>query len=49
MDGKPVPKGGEVPVKPGTVVRVAKVMTLTFFRIGAGSPGESADATMAVI
>jgi hypothetical protein len=30
VDGQPLPKGAEAPIKPGTKVRLAKVMTLEF-------------------
>jgi len=30
VDGKPVPKGEEAPVRPGSVVKLARVMTLNF-------------------
>ncbi len=30
VDGRPLPKGAEIPIKPGSTVKLAKVMTLEF-------------------
>ena len=43
VDGESVPQGGEAPVLPGSVVRVAKTLTLHFF--GPGSGGEDSLVT----
>ncbi len=36
VDGESLPKSGEAPIKPGSKVRIAKVMTLEF--LSEGSP-----------
>jgi class 3 adenylate cyclase len=41
VDGVAVPKNGEVPIKPGSKVRVAKVMTLQFLEDSPAAPGEA--------
>jgi class 3 adenylate cyclase len=43
VDGEPLPKGGERAVKPGTFVRVAKVLTLEF--LGEAAPAALPDST----
>lgn len=46
VDGKRVAKGQEVPIKPGSKVRVARVVTVTFDSAPMESVPESFDATM---
>jgi len=43
VDGEALPKGGERPVKPGSTVRVAKVLTLEF--LAEAPPARVTDAT----
>jgi hypothetical protein len=42
VDGKPVPKGEEAKVRPGSTVKLARVMTLTFVaaEVDSGDNGE---------
>lgn len=46
VDGVPVAKGNEVPIKPGCVARVGRVATLEFFSDPIPSAPGSADATL---
>lgn len=46
VDGRPVDKGTEVPVRPGTLVRLSKVVTLEF-RASPEAQAFNADATIA--
>jgi FHA domain len=46
VDGLPVTKGNEVPIKPGSVARVGRVVTLEFFSNPVPSAPGSADATL---
>lgn len=46
VDGQPVVKGMEVPVRPGTLVRVGRVATLEFIRWPAPASGNAEDATI---
>lgn len=46
VDGQPVAKGTEVPVRPGTLVRVGRVATLEFIRWPAPASGNAEDATI---
>ena len=48
VDGTPVPKNGQVAVKAGSKVRVARVLTLTFLSPMGGMPGASSLVTRAV-
>lgn len=45
VDGAPVPKNGEVAVKAGSKVRVARVLTLTLLSPTSGMPGASSLVT----
>ena len=44
VDGQPVERGAEAPIRPGTVVRLARTMTLRF--MAPAEPVVSDDATM---
>jgi predicted component of type VI protein secretion system len=46
VDGTAVAKGQEVPIKPGTSVRLSRVITLTFLSPPAAHATPNADATM---
>jgi adenylate cyclase len=46
VDGVALGKGGEAPIKPGSVVRVGRVLTLEFFSEPLPSAPGSADATL---
>jgi len=48
VDGAPVPKNGEVAVKAGSKVRVARVLTLTLLSPAGGAPGASSLVTRVV-
>jgi class 3 adenylate cyclase len=48
VDGAAVPKNGEVAVKAGSKVRVARVLTLTLLSPAAGAPGASSLVTRVV-
>jgi hypothetical protein len=47
VDGQTLAKGMEVPVRPGTLVRVGRVATLEFIRGPAPASGNAEDATIA--
>jgi predicted component of type VI protein secretion system len=42
VDGRPLPKGAEIPIKPGSTVKLAKVMTLEFLGDSSLRPPEDA-------
>lgn len=46
VDGQPIAKGAELPVKPGSVVRVGRVLTLEFLSAPAPSAPGVGDATI---
>jgi hypothetical protein len=46
VDGVPVTRGNEVPIKPGSVARVGRVMTLEFFSEPLPSAPGAGDATL---
>ena len=48
IDGTPVSRGSEVGIKPGSKVRVSRVLTLTFFSPALPSIGDGAGVTRAV-
>lgn len=45
VDGVPLPKAGEAPIKPGSKVRLAKVMTLEFLGDAGLRPTETGEST----
>jgi class 3 adenylate cyclase len=48
VDGQPVPRGGEAPVRSGSVIRVAEVLTLTLLGPQRPQLDDDADSTMMV-